>query len=394
MAKAVVSILQGNISEGIVEEAIRLVGGLNEVIRRGDTVLIKPNITAGCPPESGGTTRPIVVKKIIEEARKFDPDKIIIAENAGASCGTFEAYEKCGWLQLAREMDVELVDLEKSEMIEVSVPNHLFKKKLKLPKALFEADVLINVPVLKTHHVSGVSVALKNMFGALLNADKRQAHEDDLVDQAIVDINTVRRPDFIVVDGLIALEGLGGGLDLKHPVNMNLIIAGSDPVAIDAVCARIMMFQPKVRHIAWLHERGVGTCRIEDVEIKGLPIEKVMRKFKTPIEQVQEELPMVKIVGEGRCSGCHCAVATALATPRDQPFYGQPKIKNYMKKEITIYLDPPSGNKPSGNSLIVGDCLEKYKDYGIYLPGCPPTIHQIREMIKHFACGGVNVFED
>lgn len=263
---------------------------------------------------------------------------------------------------------------------------------MKLPKILFEVDALINVPVLKTHHASGVSVALKNMFGTLLNMDKKQAHKDDLIEQAIVDVNTVRRTDFTVVDGLIALEGLAGGLDLKYPINMNLIIAGFDPVAVDAVCTKIMMFQPKVRHIAWLHERGIGTGRIEDIEIRGLPIEEVTYRFKTPIEQVQEELPMVKIVGEGRCSGCHCAVASALASPRDQPGYGQPKIKNYIEKGITIYLDPPRDNKSSETNLIVGDCLEKYKDCGIYIPGCPPTSHQIRAVVKQIACGGVSVF--
>lgn len=392
MVKSVVSISQGDISGKMIEETIRLAGGLGRVIKEGDTVLIKPNVTAGYLPESGGTTRPIVVKKIIEEIRKFNPDKIIIAENAGTTCDTFESYEKCGWMQLARDMGVEIIDLEKSETVEVSLHNPLFRDALKLPKIILDVDALINVPVLKTHHATGVSVALKNMFGILSNMDKTQAHKDNLIEQAITEVNTIRRPDFTVVDGLIALEGLAGGLDLKHPVNMNLIIAGYDPVAIDAVCTKIMMFQPKVRHIAWWHDKGVGTSNIEDIEVRGLPIEKVMRKFKTPIEQIQEELPMVKIVGEGRCSGCHCAVATALGSPRDQLGYGQPKIKNFMKRGITIYLEPSEAGQSSETKLIIGDCLEKYKDCGIYLPGCPPTPHQIRATIKQVACEGVSVF--
>jgi len=197
---------------------------------------------------------------------------IIIGEGSGWA-DTFEAFKVAGVDAVAERWDVKLVDLNKDKIIEVNQPNPLSIKKIKVAKTNLES-IIISVPKLKLHRIATVTLSLKNMMGAL--ASKGSMHKGSL-SKNIVDLASVLRPSISVVDGIIAGEGHETS---GNPVEMNLVIAGTDPVAVDAVGAAVMGISPTdVKHLVLAEKKGLGTCDLEKITVLGEPIEKVKRKF-------------------------------------------------------------------------------------------------------------------
>ena len=129
---------------------------------------------------------------------------------------------------------------------------------------------------MKTHIATKVTLGMKNMFGLIPDKFKAKYHAKG-ISKVIVDINTVIKPNLTVIDGFVAMEGKGP--TDGDPVKMDLIIAGKDPVATDATCARAMGIDPhEISHIRTAHKKGLG--KIDDVEIIGSKLEDVRREFK------------------------------------------------------------------------------------------------------------------
>jgi uncharacterized protein (DUF362 family) len=150
-------------------------------------------------------------------------------------------------------------------------------KKVKVAKTALERAI-ISVPKLKIHRLATVTLGIKNMMGAL--ASKGSMHNGRLSEN-IADLASVLKPSLTVIDGIIAGEGHETS---GNPVKMDLVIAGADPVAVDAVGAAVMGIQPtEVKHLVLAERKGLGTCRLENIEVVGEPIEKVRRKFRKSI---------------------------------------------------------------------------------------------------------------
>ena len=136
-------------------------------------------------------------------------------------------------------------------------------------------SAVISAAKLKTHINTTVTLGMKNMFGLLPDKFKGKYHMKG-ISKVVVDINTVLRPVFTVIDGFVGMEGRGP--TDGTPVQMNLIIAGRDPVATDATAARVMGFNPyEITHIRKAYEKGLGNS---EAQIIGEKLETVKRKFK------------------------------------------------------------------------------------------------------------------
>jgi len=169
---------------------------------------------------------------------------------------------------------VKLVDLNKDEFVEVYPPNPLSLKRVKVAKTALESTI-ISVPKLKPHRMATVTLSLKNMMGAL--ASKGSMHRGSLSEN-IVDLASVLKPSVSVIDGIIAGEGHESS---GNPVKMNLVIAGTDPVAVDAVGAAVMGIVPTdAKHLVLAEKKGLGTCNLKEITVLGEPIAKVERKFQ------------------------------------------------------------------------------------------------------------------
>jgi len=268
-----VSIVKGTRPVKATVKALEMIRpDVDYILSKLKPILIKPNYINSEPPSTGITTDSRVIEGIVKFLRQRKTKDIIIGEGSGWS-DTFEAFKVAGVDAVAERWDVKLVDLNKDKIVEVSPPNPLSIKKIKVAATSLES-IIISVPKLKLHRIATVTLSLKNMMGAL--ASKGSMHRGSL-SKNIVDLASVLRPSISVVDGIIAGEGHETS---GNPVEMNLIIAGTDPVAVDAVGAAVMGISPTdVKHLVLAEEKGLGTCDLEKITVLGEPIEKVKRKF-------------------------------------------------------------------------------------------------------------------
>jgi len=324
--------LDGEVSypqiEAMTRRAIDLAGGLEWLIRPGDRVLIKPNIVDPEPPGVGEITDVRVIKavaRLVHEVTGGDVE-IIIGEGSPrpmdyeleyAPTRDKPSWEKlwdvAGYQDLLTDPDLEGVDLRLSnlngpweDLVEVEIPYGGYadfqKGKVRVHKDVLNADVFINVPVMKIHNM-GITVALKNNIGLYpstlygFSKDRGVPQDDyrthlihyadlprDWIEEEIVDINLVADVDFVVVDALMCLErskaAQRSGDRITNQVRRNMILAGADQVAIDHVAARLMGQNPDdIAHVTLAAKAGLGTNDPDQIEIVGSTIEESWHPF-------------------------------------------------------------------------------------------------------------------
>lgn len=266
-----VAIIKGISPEDITVQALEMINA-HEALTNGKPVLIKPNYLNASHPSTGITTDSRVIEGVIKFLKQQEVQAIIIGEGSGFS-DTFESYRIAGVDSVAKRWNVKLVDLNKDDYVEVHPKNPLTLKKVKIAKTALESTI-ISVPKLKLHRIAGVSLSIKNMMGAMKPKGSMHTH----LNSNIVDLASVITPNIAIIDGIIAGEGHESS---GNPVEMNLVIAGTDPVAVDSVGAAVMMIPPNdVKHLRLAEKKGLGKCELNQIEILGEPIENVKKKFR------------------------------------------------------------------------------------------------------------------
>jgi len=218
----------------MVKEALDKLGGIKSIVREGDTVALKPNVVTGTLSGPGVTTDKRVVEALIKLCEEAKAGKIMIVEGAGYFTETSKALELSGYTELAKEHGVEIVDVDKSPVVELDVPNALLIEKVEVSGAFMEADVRINVPVMKTHDQLKVTLGVKNLKGVLPKYMKRNFHKIGVV-KGILDLNKAVPVDLTVLDAIVAMEGLGPSFGPK--VELNTVIASKDVYALDRIAS-------------------------------------------------------------------------------------------------------------------------------------------------------------
>jgi len=238
-------------------------------------ILIKPNYINSKHPSTGITTDSGVIEGVVKFLKTGNLTRNVVIGEGSGFADTFQAFKIAGVDAVADRWGVKLVDLNKDEFAEAQVPNPLSLKKIRVAKTALESTI-ISVPKLKPHRIATVTLSLKNMMGAL--ASKGSMHKGTSLSENIADLASVLTPSLAVVDGIIAGEGHETSGD---PVPMNLVIAGTDPVAVDAVGAMVMDIAPEdVKHLLLAERKGLGTCQLANITVLGEPIEAVKRKFR------------------------------------------------------------------------------------------------------------------
>ncbi|MEM4576351.1 MAG: DUF362 domain-containing protein [Candidatus Nezhaarchaeales archaeon] len=269
-----VAIFRGSNPVEVVIKAIESIeGDVKTLILSGRPILIKPNYITADHPSTGVTTDARVIEGVIKFLKERGVNDIVIGEGSGF-VDTFEAFRVAGVDKLAEKWNVKLADLNKDEFIEVYPPNPFALKKVKVARTALERAI-ISVPKLKVHRLATVTLGLKNMMGVL---ESKGSMHNGRLHENIADLVSVLKPSLTVIDGIIAGEVHEMS---RSPVEMNVIVASTDPVAADAVGSMIMGIDPReVKHLVLAEKKGLGTLRLEEIEIVGEPIEKVARKFR------------------------------------------------------------------------------------------------------------------
>jgi len=282
--------VEDNQLEKSLETAIELIGGVESLIPIGSKVLIKPNIVRNQPPPD--TTNPDIVVALINIIQQREPSVIWVGDGSGEG-DTLENFHSLGYSAIANIPGVELVDLNSGDLVNVPVPNGgVVFEDFWFSSPIVEADIFISLACMKTHSTAVVTMGMKNLVGITAGsvygvpewANHWKLHQiaeekgDTYLAGVIVDLCSARRIDLTIIDGRVAMEGQG-----PHegtPVNLGLLIIGTDPVATDSVASAIMAFDPEVVPALKLaREKGLGTNELNEIEVKGVRLDDVFHPF-------------------------------------------------------------------------------------------------------------------
>lgn len=288
MAKSKVSIARcPDYSEKSVLKAVKgavdLLGGMDAFVNRGDRVLIKPNLLSPRDPDKAVTTHPSVVKATIQLVR--DAGGVPLVGDSPAIGGLLKVASKAGIYDVIREMNCRLVDFD--DVMEVKGSHQGIFTRLGVARVAMDCDLLINLPKLKTHGMTTMTLSVKNLFGCIPGTKKIQWHFKAGVNrhsfaQMLVDLYGIIRPRLNVVDAIVGMEGDGPGGG--EPREIGLIIAGTDGIAVDSTICDVVGLPPLdllTNRIA--SDLGLGVCQLKDIEIVGAGIDEVkVRGFRFP----------------------------------------------------------------------------------------------------------------
>ena len=236
---------------------------------RGKKVLLKPNLV-GPDPLGVTNTHPAVIAASRESLLRLGAAQVLIGEGPALDRDTEAILESIGLRHYAGPLAGVFVDLNVDDVEKVLLKTTASRlRELYLPKTVLDADFVISMPKLKTHHWAGVTLSLKNMFGIVPGScygwPKNVLHWAG-IDSAILDINAAVRPDFAIVDGIVGMEG--NGPIQGEPKNSGVLILGDDPVAVDATCCRVMGLLPE--KVRYLTQAGILLGHIQPDKIQQL----------------------------------------------------------------------------------------------------------------------------
>jgi uncharacterized protein (DUF362 family)/Pyruvate/2-oxoacid:ferredoxin oxidoreductase delta subunit len=270
---------EGEVFRGL-RRAIDLIGGMGNFVRRGDRVLLKPNLLYGKAPEKAVTTHPFIVKGVI---------KIVLQEGGipfigdSPSIGSLSrAAEKSGIKRVADEMNCPLVEFEEPALPQEGEGK--FFKQLEIDRAVWGADVIINLPKWKTHGMMLLTLGVKNLFGCIPGYKKVLSHlkagdDPKIFARMLVDLYRAVQPSLTILDGVVGMEGNGPGSG--DPIAIGLILAATDPLCLDQIVCDLLGIPRKTlltNRVAF--EQGMGR---DDIEVFGEKVEEVrLPEFKFP----------------------------------------------------------------------------------------------------------------
>jgi hypothetical protein len=242
-----------------------------------------------------------------------------------------------------------------------------------IPVTLENADTIINVPVMKTHFAALASLSIKSLQGAVPPIEKYMSHFFGLW-QNLINIHHLVKPKLHIIDGLTAQENFGPVYGT--PKTMNLIIGGTNPVAVDAVTMRIMGLDPALSPPVQLaHMQGLGSIEPEKINVAGTPIEEVMSPFKAAEINLESGKNLI-IHADSACPGCKGYLHYVLFKLR-RPDPQNPDdllIDRPFEKKVNVFLGPFSKAEPDPEetNIFLGICQQHRAEMGKHLPGCPP----------------------
>ncbi len=368
-------------------------GGLERYVKPGQTVLIKPNIVSDHGLKKDGTVVGGVVtdKKVVKAMVELllpTAARVIIAEgssiNRSATTKMFVhyGYDEVVALDPAR---VSLVDLNTDQLVEKTVPGGKRMLSRQIPVTLEKADVIISMPVMKIHFAATVSLSIKNLQGAVPPLEKYMSHFFGLW-QNLVNISHLVKPDLIIIDGTTAQEDFGP--ISGTPKAMNLLIGGTNPVAVDAVTMRVMGIAPtESPPVLLAYLQGFGPIESELINVLGPDPETLCDAFKRPQLDISSGQDVVVHAGQA-CPGCKGYLHFTLSKLR-KPDPQDPKrmiIDRPLPQKVNIFLGPTldADIDPQQNNVFVGLCQQHHAGLGLHLPGCPPHSEVLIDGIFRF----------
>jgi uncharacterized protein (DUF362 family) len=262
---------------------------------KGKRIILKPNLVE-FDPKGVINTNPAVIEAAIDSFRTLGAAEVMVAEGPGHRRDNEYLLSASGLYDVVREHRVRYVDLNSDDVRAAPVRSSFTNfSQLYLPETLFNADLLVSMPKLKTHHWVGVTLAMKNMFGIIPGTvygwPKNILHWQG-INESILDINSsLPLPQFAIIDGIVGMEGNG---PLQGQAKQSgVLIFGDDFVSVDATAARLMKLEPrKIKYLAKADE-FLGNLTYEKIEQIGEKLDSVQQDFQI----IEELIDLKKLTG-------------------------------------------------------------------------------------------------
>ncbi len=346
----------------------------------GARVLLKPNAGRMAPPISGIDTHPDVVAAAID-AFKDAGANVTVGDSPIVGVRALQALEMCGIAEVARRRNIKLLDLDLRRPVVLQLEKPRVLRQIKVCADVLEHDLVVSIPVMKTHMHTGVSLAVKNMKGCLWRRSKVELHMLDPVedctdrplDIAIADMATVLRPHFSIVDGIVGQEGLGPSAGSKKP--FGVIVVSADAFAADSVACHLMgRDASQIAHLRLGAERCLGVIGLEQMRITPDDWASHAEPFEEPPRELSLNFPGVRVLDQNSCSACQSTLLMFLKR------YGENLFEYFgERRPVEIAIGKGHDTLPAG-TLCLGNCTIKHRITGPFVPGCPPvasTIHNV-----------------
>ncbi len=252
--------------EAIVRAAVDGLGGIKRFVRRGDIVVVKPNIAWDRVPEQAGDTNPAVVAAVVKLCFEAGAKKVKVFDrpvNDPRRC-----YVQSGIEPAAKAVDADVTHVDDRKFKEMEI-NGLAFKSWPLYAEVFEADAVINVPIAKHHGLAKLTLAMKNWMG-IMGGSRRTIHQK--IDESLVDLAMKVKPALTILDAVRILTANGPQGGSLHDVKkLDTVVAGTDQVAVDAYGATLFGMQGRdLGYVRIAAEHGFGVMDLGKLKIRNL----------------------------------------------------------------------------------------------------------------------------
>jgi uncharacterized protein (DUF362 family)/Pyruvate/2-oxoacid:ferredoxin oxidoreductase delta subunit len=259
-----------------VKRSVDLIGGIGAFVGPGMKVLLKPNLLSARLPEDAVDTHPEVVRAVVRLVKGAGAVPFIGDSPGGFGKNIYEIFEKSGMKRIADEEGIKLEAFTASR----------FVSGIPIARQIFDSDRVISIPKFKTHAITVLTAAIKNMFGAVVGLYKAECHsrspkEEDF-SEILAKVYSITKPHLTVVDGIVAMEGDGPSSGVLR--KMGLVMAGEDAVAIDSCLAKIMGLEPlDILVTKKAYGSRLGEADLSKIEVLGDALDTFIAKdFKLP----------------------------------------------------------------------------------------------------------------
>jgi len=256
--------------DALFDRGIEALGGMGRFVKKGQTVVVKPNIGWNAPPERAANTNPRLVRRIVEHCLQAGAKEVYVFDH---TCdGWRDCYRNSGIEQAVKEAGGKMAPGHSESYFQtVAVAQGQQLRETKEHELILQSDVLINVPVLKSHGGAKLTVAMKNLMGIIW--DRGEWHSRDL-HQCIADFAAYRKPDLNVVDAYNVLQRHGPrGISTADVANVRSQLLSTDLVTVDAAAAKLFGLEPDaVDYIRIAGEMGVGRKDLANLNIRRIAL--------------------------------------------------------------------------------------------------------------------------
>jgi uncharacterized protein (DUF362 family) len=262
--------VKGGEPDTMFAKGMEALGGIGAFVKKGQKVVVKPNIGWDVSPERGGNTNPKLIGEIIKECYTAGAKEVLVFDN---TCDSWQrCYKNSGIEAAVKSAGGKIVPGNTEGYYHsVSVPGGKEMKNAKVHELILESDVFINVPILKSHGSTKVTMAMKNLMGIVW--DRREWHRNGL-HQYIADFASYRKPDLNILDAYYVMKQNGPrGVSVEDVVTMKSLLISTDMVTIDAAGAKLFGIDPaNVEYITLAEAQNVGRASLDQMKIKRISI--------------------------------------------------------------------------------------------------------------------------